>query len=85
MKTNPAEFFFDQLQDKLPNALRPFASEARQLGKRFVKHNSEQLDLVSREEFLAQQAQLDAALQRLAELEAKLAALQSRPRPEAQS
>lgn len=63
---NPLSFVLDQIEQRTPEALQPL----QQAGKRFLK---EQSPFVSREEFEAQQIVLAQALQRLEELEKRLA------------
>ncbi|MDO5090865.1 MAG: accessory factor UbiK family protein [Cardiobacteriaceae bacterium] len=74
MKTNPLSFVLDQLENHLPEALRPFNAEMKNASRRFFRERLEPFDLVPREDFDAQGARLDAALARLAALEARIGA-----------
>ena len=73
MKTNLNQFIYEQIQEKLPEGLKPFHREAHNFGQNLLRRNGEQLGLVSREEFLAQQQLLQRALERIVALEQQLA------------
>ncbi|MDO4776894.1 MAG: accessory factor UbiK family protein [Cardiobacteriaceae bacterium] len=75
MKSNPISFILDQLEERMPEALRPFNQEMKNASRRLFQERFDAFDLVSREAFDAQGQRLDAALARLAELEARLDAL----------
>lgn len=75
MKSNPISFILDQLEERMPEALRPFNQEMKNASRRLFQERFDAFDLVSREAFDAQSQRLDAALARLAELEARLDAL----------
>lgn len=82
MKNNPFAFFIDQLQEKMPEALRPLNAEMKKASQRLLHDRAQALDLVSRADFVAQTQALASAEQRLAALEARLAALQAEDKHE---
>lgn len=78
MKSNPFSFILDQLEERMPEALRPFNQEMKNASRRLFQERLDAFDLVTREAFDAQGERLDAALARLAELEARLNALDAK-------
>lgn len=78
MENNPLSFILDQLEERIPEALRPFNEEMKNASRRLFQERFDAFDLVSREAFDAQGQRLDAALARLAALEARLDALDGR-------
>lgn len=70
LKRNPAQFILEQLEEKMPEALRPIHEGVKSTGKRIIQERFQQF--VTREEFEAQQALLQQALFRIQELEKQL-------------
>ena len=67
-----------QLSENLPAGLKQFADEFEERSKKVLQNQLMKLDLVSREEFEVQQHVLLKTREKLEELQAKLAELESR-------
>lgn len=78
MKSNPLNFILDQIEARMPEVLRPLNAEVKKASRRLLQEQLQVFDLVPREVFEAQEARLAAAQRRLAELEARLDALENR-------
>lgn len=76
MKSNPFAFFVNQLENHLPEPLKPFQREVKETAKRVINEKLGDFDLVPRAEFTAQAQRLAEAQAKVAELEARLAALE---------
>lgn len=72
MKNNPFSFFLDQLEQKLPDSLRPMPTEIRTAARAMIDERLAKFDWVPRNEFEAQERLLAQAEARIAALEAKL-------------
>ena len=72
MKNNPFSFFLDQLEQKLPDSLRPMPTEIRTAARAMIDERLAKFDWVPRREFEAQERLLAQAEARIAALEAKL-------------
>ena len=72
MKNNPFSFFLDQLEQKLPDSLRPMPAEIRTAARAMIDERLAKFDWVPRSEFEAQERLLAQAEARIAALEAKL-------------
>ena len=72
MKSNPFSFLLDQLEQKLPDSLRPVQAEVKAAARSLLDDKLEQFDWVPRSEFEAQAQLLAQAEARIAALEAKL-------------
>lgn len=72
MKTSPFAFLADQLESRLPEALRPVRQEIKNASRRMMDAQLERFDLVPRAEFEAQHATLQALKARIAALESRL-------------
>ena len=72
MKSNPFSFLLDQLEQKLPDSLRPVQAEVKAAARSLLDDKLAQLDWVPRSEFEAQAKILAQAEARIAALEAKL-------------
>jgi len=66
MKNNPFSFFLDQLEQKLPDSLRPMPGEIRAAARAMMDER------LPRSEFEAQERLLAVAEARIAALEAQL-------------
>lgn len=75
MKNNPFSFAWHQLEDKMPEALRPLNAEVKKASRRLWQERLDALELVPRAEFVAQQERLAQAEARLQALEARLQAV----------
>ena len=73
MKSNPFSFLLDQLEQKLPDSLRPVQAEVKAAARSLLDDKLAQFDWVPRSEFEAQAQLLAQAEARIAALEAKLA------------
>ena len=54
MKNNPFSFFLDQLEQKLPDSLRPMPAEIRTAARAMIDERLAKFDWVPRSEFEAQ-------------------------------
>ena len=72
MKSNPFSFLLDQLEQKLPDSLRPVQAEVKAAARSLLDDKLVQFDWVPRSEFEAQAQLLAQAEARIAALEAKL-------------
>lgn len=72
MKNNPFSFFLDQLEQKLPDVLRPMPTEIRQAVCAVMDERLAKFGWVPRCEFEAQERLLAQAEARIAALEAQL-------------
>ena len=72
MKSNPFSFLLDQLEQKLPDSLRPVQAEVKAAARSLLDDKLAQFDCVPRSEFEAQAQLLAQAEARIAALEAKL-------------
>lgn len=81
MKNNPFDFFLNQLENNLPEPLKPFQQEVKETAKRVISSKMSSFDLVSRAEFEAQAKRLADAEARAANLEARLAAIEAARSP----
>ncbi|MDO4643705.1 MAG: accessory factor UbiK family protein [Cardiobacteriaceae bacterium] len=72
MKNNPFSFFLDQLEQKLPESLRPVRDEIKSAARAMMDDKLARLDWVPRSEFEAQVRLLEQAEARIAALEAQL-------------
>ena len=72
MKSNPFSFLLDQLEQKLPDSLRPVQAEVKAAARSLLDDKLAQFDWVPRSEFEAQTQLLAQAEARIAALEAKL-------------
>ena len=61
MKNNPFSFFLDQLEQKLPDSLRPMPGEIRAAARAMMDERLAKLDWVPRSEFEAQERLLAVA------------------------
>lgn len=77
MKSNPFAFVLDQIETRMPEPLKPFQAEVKNFSKRVLQEKLNDLDLVPRSEFEQQQQLLSAAQKRIADLEARIAALEA--------
>ena len=73
MKSNPFSFLLDQLEQKLPDSLRPVQAEVKAAARSLLDDKLAQFDWVPRSEFETQAQLLAQAEARIAALEAKLA------------
>ena len=72
MKSNPFSFLLDQLEQKLPDSLRPVQAEVKAAARSLLDDKLAQFDWVPRSVFKAQAQLLAQAEARIAALEAKL-------------
>ena len=72
MKSNPFSFLLDQLEQKLPDSLRPVQAEVKAAARSLLDDKLAQFDWVPRSELEAQAQLLAQAEARIAALEAKL-------------
>ena len=72
MKSNPFSFLLDQLEQKLPDSLRPVQAEVKAAARSLLDDKLAQFDWAPRSEFEAQAQLLAQAEARIAALEAKL-------------
>jgi len=72
MRSNPFSFLLDQLEQKLPDSLRPMQAEFKSAARSLLDDKLAQFDWVPRSEFEAQARLLAQAEERIAALEAKL-------------
>ena len=72
MKSNPFSFLLDQLEQKLPDSLRPVQAEVKAAARSLLDDKLAQFAWVPRSEFEAQAQLLAQAEARIAALEAKL-------------
>ena len=72
MKSNPFSFLLDQLEQKMPDSLRPVQAEVKAAARSLLDDKLAQFDWVPRSEFEAQAQLLAQAEARIAALEAKL-------------
>ena len=72
MKSNPFSFLLDQLEQKLPDSLRPVQEEVKAAARSLLDDKLAQFDWVPRSEFEAQAQHLAQAEARIAALEVKL-------------
>ena len=72
MKSNPFSFLLDQLEQKLPDSLRPVQAEVKAAARSLLDDKLAQFDWGPRSEFEAQAQLLAQAEARIAALEAKL-------------
>ena len=72
MKSNPFSFLLDQLEQKLPDSLRPVQAEVKAAARSLLDDKLAQFDWVPRSEFEAPAQLLAQAEARIAALEAKL-------------
>lgn len=85
MKKDPFAFLLNQLDTHMPEALRPMSDKLKSSSRQFVEDRLTEFDLVPKSVFLAQQQQLEQALVKIAQLEAKLDALETRALDNAQT
>lgn len=77
MKNNPFSFLLEQLEDKLPETLRPLPAEAKAAAQSLLDEKLARLNWVPRAEFEAQIRLLESAEARITVLEEKLKQLES--------
>lgn len=77
MNRNLLDELSEQLSRLLPQA-QAMSEEAREAARAALRQSLSKMDLVTREEFAAQQRALQRAEQKIAELEAMITALENR-------
>ncbi len=76
MKRDPFAFVFDRLETHLPDPMKSFHNQVKTFSQKRMQEKLAELDLVPRSEFEQQEILLQKAQQRVAELEARIAALE---------